>query len=1007
MAQRLNGAVHSHGPTAPLVGRGSERVVLREELATAIAGRGRLILIGGEAGIGKTTLANDLAAEAAQRGALVLTGHCYDLTNTPPYGPWLDLFGTISPHEPSLPVPIAFAGGRLQASIVDQAALFAEVREVFLRLSETRPVLLVLEDLHWADPTSIELLRSLAAHLTHQALLIVGTYRVDELTRQHPLTRQLPALIRESDAVRLELKRLTAGDLRQLVAAQFALTPTDEARLIRYLGDHAEGNPFFATELLRALHETLVLQPAADGWTLGPLDQLVLPSLLRQVIDGRVDRLGEETRDHLAIAAIIGQEVALDLWSAAGDIDDEGLLSVVERAVAANLLQAERDGTRVRFVHALTREALYEGMLPPRRRAWHRRIAESLMVRPAADPDAVAAHLQRAGDPRAPEWMIQAGDRAQRAYALLTAVERFRCAADLLAGVAGEERTRSLLLYRLARLQRFSTPLAGIDDLNEAEILAHTAGDTFLAAEILYSRGLLRCYSDDFGGIAELEAGFDAIDALSEESMYTSGAAEVWLADSLPSNTDTMRGADDAPLPLSAGGMQHRRGAHPYIAAAGGHLDLAQEVGETFVRDLSPGQPLGSLLTSAAGHASLGLGFVSAARGLLDSSRAAFARARDYYRSLDHHALIAFSWLTELHDVVIPYFADDPQARHQAAVEAEAALRRAGGALVPGLSPRIAGLACLMLDGQWDDAEALVRESPPPGPCFLRRELTAAITTLARHRGESERAWESIASLLPDGPATLPGSKLHQETLFLQRLATDLALEAGDLVLARAWLEAHDRWLAWNGAWLGRADGYLVWARYHEAMGDRQQSQICAEEALAAASDPPQPLVLLAAHRHLGQLTGQAREETGALDHLRTAIALADACEVPFERAQSLLALAELHSHRRQVDEAMTLLADVRAVAMRLGARPLLAQAAALEQQLAERAPTRTHPFGLTAREADVLRLAAAGLTDATIAERLFISPRTVGQHLRAVYAKLDVGSRAAATRVAIEHNLV
>ena len=154
--------------------------------------------------------------------------------------------------------------------------------------------MLVLEDLHWADPASIELLRSLAAHLTHQALLVVGTYRVDELTRQHPLTRQLPALIRESNAVRLELKRLTAEDLRQLVAGQFTLAAADEARLIRYLGDHAEGNPFFAAELLRALRETLVLQPAGDRWTLGTLDQLVLPSLLRQVIDSRVDRLGEE-----------------------------------------------------------------------------------------------------------------------------------------------------------------------------------------------------------------------------------------------------------------------------------------------------------------------------------------------------------------------------------------------------------------------------------------------------------------------------------------------------------------------------------------------------------------------------------------------------------------------------------------------------------------------------------------------------------------------------------------
>ncbi len=120
-----------------------------------------------------------------------------------------------------------------------------------------------------------------------------------------------------------------------------------------------------------------------------------------------------------------------------------------------------------------------------------------------------------------------------------------------------------------------------------------------------------------------------------------------------------------------------------------------------------------------------------------------------------------------------------------------------------------------------------------------------------------------------------------------------------------------------------------------------------------------------------------------------------------------MLAWALLHGQQRQSDEALTLLAEVRAAGTLLGARPLLNQVAALEQQLAGQPPTRAHPFGLTAREADVLRLAAAGLTDATIAARLFISPRTVGQHLRAVYAKLEVNSRAAATRVAIEHDLI
>ena len=144
-----------------------------------------------------------------------------------------------------------------------------------------------------------------------------------------------------------------------------------------------------------------------------------------------------------------------------------------------------------------------------------------------------------------------------------------------------------------------------------------------------------------------------------------------------------------------------------------------------------------------------------------------------------------------------------------------------------------------------------------------------------------------------------------------------------------------------------------------------------------------------------------------ARQHLGLALELADVCRAPFERAQTLLAWAVLHGQQRQIDEALALLSEVRATGTLLGARPLLNQVAALEKQLDGQPTTRAHPFGLTAREADVLRLAAAGLTDATIAERLFISPRTVGQHLRAVYAKLDVNSRAAATRVAIEHDLI
>ena len=155
---------------------------------------------------------------------------------------------------------------------------------------------------------------------------------------------------------------------------------------------------------------------------------------------------------------MIGQEVPLALWAEVADLDDEALLTIVERAVDAHLLEADPDGRRVRFVHALTREALYAGILPPRRRLWHRRVGEALVAGTRPDPDAVAYHFQAAGDPRAGEWLLAAGDRAQRAYAWLTAAERLRAAAALLEDVEGQERTRGRLACRVAYLEAVLRP---------------------------------------------------------------------------------------------------------------------------------------------------------------------------------------------------------------------------------------------------------------------------------------------------------------------------------------------------------------------------------------------------------------------------------------------------------------------------------------------------------------------------------------------------------------------
>ncbi len=498
-----------------LVGRERERALLRERLAAAVAGRGGLVLIGGEAGIGKTALAEALGREAAAQGALTLVGRCYDLTETPPYGPWLDIFAHLPAAAELPPPPIAVAPGGEAVALPNQAALFGRVCAYFEAVAARRPLLLFLDDLHWADPASLDLLRFLAREFAALPILLVVTYRADELTRRHPLYALLPLLVREAHADRLDLRRLGPDDVRALVRARYGLPGAAEDRLVRGLLTYAEGNPFYIGELLRTFEEEGALRRTDAGWALADVVSVSVPPLLRQVIDGRLARLGEEHQRLLAIAAIIGQRVPLALWAATAGVPEDALIDAIEEGAGARLLEAGDGGTDVRFVHALIREALYEGLLPPRRRGWHRRAAEALMASPSPDPDAVASHLQQAGDPRAAEWLIRAGERAQRSYALLTAAERFEASLTLLEGQGADPRERARLLYRLARMRRYADPRGAIGYLDDAEALAAEAGDDLLAAYAACFRGYMRCISGEIRrGLGELAAGVAAFDAL-------------------------------------------------------------------------------------------------------------------------------------------------------------------------------------------------------------------------------------------------------------------------------------------------------------------------------------------------------------------------------------------------------------------------------------------------------------------------------------------------------------
>ncbi|MEJ7902174.1 MAG: AAA family ATPase, partial [Thermomicrobiales bacterium] len=564
-----------------LVGRNQEQARLREELAAAIAGHGRLVIVDGEAGIGKTTLARDLVQEATSRQVGILSGHCYDRMNAPPYGPWLELFESYE-MEPSRPAPpAAFAEGRL-TRVSSQAGLFNDVRRFLAELAAQGPVLVLLEDLHWADPSSLDLLRYLGVYLGQWPVLLVGTYRPDELPRNHPFYQHLPALVREAGGLCLHLRRLDTDAFQALVGARYRLPASDMLRLVAYLDRHADGNPFFAVELLQALEEEGLLRSGDDRSSLGDLARVVVPTLLRQVIDSRIARLGEDTRQPLEIAAVIGQEVSLALWATMTGLDIEAMLSIVERAVGVHLMEAEREGTRVRFVHALTREALYEGILPPRRRQWHGRVGEALATEADTDPEAVAVHFQQSGDDRAWEWLVRAGDRAQAAYAWLTAAERLRSAATLLEGRDGHEHTYSQLVFRVAQLLRFSDPHVGITALDEVERLARQRGDTVLMAEARWMRGHLLCYLDRFQpGLAEILESLEIIEAAPLETARISATIRLWFPDITTATASLDLTEDDLLVKrLNAEGLDFRRCVYAWHLAAVGQAYEAAAIGE-------------------------------------------------------------------------------------------------------------------------------------------------------------------------------------------------------------------------------------------------------------------------------------------------------------------------------------------------------------------------------------------------------------------------------------------
>ena len=1000
--------------TLPLAGREREQAALRQALDDAArAERGGLVLIGGEAGIGKTALAETLLAEAAARGAQLLVGRCYDLGETPPYGPWTEAL-TRAPGDsalPTLPLAVlpALPGGEVLTS---QEAIIARTAAYLAALASRRPLVLLLEDLHWSDRASLDLLRVVGRGLAAMSLLLIVTYRADEVNRDHPLATLLPALVREARVTRLDLRPLDAAALADLVATRYALAGPDRDRLVSYLAARTEGNALFVVELLRTLEAEGALRPDENRWILGGLAAVPVPALLHQVIDARLRRLPPAAVQALGVAAVIGQEVPLALWAAVTQTDEGALLDHVERALAARLVIETPDARGIRFVHALIREALYVGLEVQRRHGWHRRVAEAQVAQPVPDPDAIANHFQRAGDPRAFAWLVRAGLRARRAGAQLTAGERFATAA-LLTGNQGSARVRAVLLLLSAAARLLSDARQALRDLDAAAALADAAGDRALAAYIGFRRGQARCTTGAIHlGLVEMGREAAALDALprrahlplADEALLATITAVLPEGSPAPSAPDPEAGS-------AAPTTGYRSNLANWLAIAGRYREALAHgeaiVGRPGVADRGVRADLVAPARRALGHAYAALGRPAEARREYALERA----ARHPTGGLPN---LEYSYWFELLLVGLPYHADAPDERRRVVAEARHIWSRARGTETAATHGTPTDLLAALPEGRWADARRLAREGCAAGTVSHAQGATLALGTLARYQGDPPAAWACVHALHAVGPATAPGDGHFPHGLAALALAAELALDAGDLAAAERWIAAHGRWLAWSDAVLWRADHLLLVARHARASGDLDAARHHARAALARAAEPRQPLALLAAHRLLGELATIDLQSAEATTHLDAALALAAACAVPYERALTLLALAELGVATGDHPAATAALDAARALLEPLAALPALARAAGIGLSLAapsgsadrRAADAPAPPGGLSRHEAEVLSLLAAGRSNHQIAHTLCLSPRTVQRHIANAYLKIGAHNKADATVFAVDHGL-
>ncbi len=988
-----------------LVGRSGQLSALAAALAAAGCGSPSTIMIGGEAGVGKTRLVNEFAGGARRTGVRVLTGGCLELgAGGLPFAPFISVLRELVRDLGAAGVAGMLPGAatrelaRLLPEFGEpagpdgageaQARLFEQILLLLEHLAEASSLVLVIEDMHWADRSTRDVLAFLIRNQPSlDRALIVVTYRSDELHRNDPL-RPLPAeLGRIGWVTRLELGRLNRQDTRQLVAQIISREASDD--LLAAVYRRSEGNPLFVEALL-------------DEGELGS----VLPESLRDLLVASVRRLPEETQEVLRIASAGGERTGHRLLAAVTGLDGAGLARALRPAVAANVLLTDPDSYM--FRHALIREAVHDELLPGERGQLHSRFAEAIgadpaLVMPGRAPIEHAYHWYAAHDTtRALVSAWQAADQLGRSLAYAEQLAMLSRVLELWDGVPGAAQRIDADHVAVLEAAVQAAELAGEDD-----------------------RGILLAQA----ALREIDTSVEPVRAALLLEICGSLKYHLGRADYAEDLRMAVRLVPPDP-PSTARARVLESLAHRTLRVHGGWPDaelrtVAEEAVVTARRCGDAATEAAALVTLACAEP-IG-GNVERIRALLAEARSVAARAEAYQPLLS----VAITESDMLEGAGLHELAAGVAREGLATAREHGVARTYGAVLASNLAEPLVSL------GRWDEAGEVIERAlqlvpPKVGRTYLQR--LAGDVALAR--GDLAVAAESVASIR----SVLEDTRYHdQYDLPLARLETEMLLAQGRPAEALSAVEAalshFDVLPSSRYAWpllvvgaracavaaaAGTRDGAL--AAKAAAIRDRLRTETGRLAAEGLAQQAHRLTFAAQAGRADRALAGIEPGELAQLGDRQAAWDEAaqawEALGEPYPLAMALLRSAEAALVVGDRDGGTTRLRRAAALAESLAARPLSDDIALLARRAripldspSDDVGSRAAPGyssgaaperrGLTAREFEVLRLVAVGRSNREIAGELFISAKTASVHVSNIISKLSVTSRGEAAATA------